>query len=479
MPLSHVRFEDESAHQAESRYLERLQQRQRQVLSTVLHAVDQGPLRSKMDLTNYINRSVGNSSFHRPVGSLDHSNFSAPPPVWGNERKCPACGSCLEERCPAEGRAAPDLRVLRSLQAACEAEVLLGPCHPHGLGSPFPGLHTEWIRETHITDTVAAHPEKGDSALDSTNSSDSWTDSKDVRTSQSSKAGDQAQVSSPQQRQHDSNPQGGPRRSRKAETELPCGLQAWPHLPGVDDVVVGGEVKETRGHIPQKTLFLKEDAVPKPALEPSRARSQGQLGPWLGSHPEDCWTPCRPACVVSFSKKPGSSGPGQPDQVTESHDPLETACTSSLQQSGEEPAALLPALKPTLPLSLEVPTPPSARKSLCPPPPPPRKSAWTGHHRLEHQVEPLSPTRAAVLVPPQTPVKHPLLGLSNNSSVSTGLQEPFGASVHKSRVGKDQGCQEPGVPLESGGDGKESCHFMFSPGQVCDFHFFSILITLW
>ena len=46
---SHVRFEDESARDAESRYLERLQQRQRPVLSTA----EQGPLRSKPDLADY------------------------------------------------------------------------------------------------------------------------------------------------------------------------------------------------------------------------------------------------------------------------------------------------------------------------------------------------------------------------------------------------------------------------------------------
>lgn len=475
MPLSHVRFEDESAHEAESRYLERLQQRQRQVLSAVLHAMDQGPLRSKPDVTNYINRSVGNSSFHGPVGSPDHHNFSVTPPTWDSERTCPACGSCLEERCPAEGRAAPDLRVLRGLQAACEAEaVLLGPCNSDGLSSPFPGLHTEWIRETHITDTVATHPEQGNSSLDSTSSSDS----KDDRTSQSSRADEQTQVSSPRQWQHGSRPQGGGRWSRKAEAEQPRGLEAWPLLPEADDVVVGGEAKGARGHITQETVFLKEDAVPKLALEPKRPWSQGQLGPQLGSHwarPEDCGNPCRTASAVPFSKKLQFPGPGQPDQVTES---LGTVSTSSLQQNPEEPAAPLSALQPALPLSLEVPTPPSSRKSLCPLPL--RKAARSGHHRLEHTDTPLppSPPRTAVLTPPKTQpysprVKHLLPDLSNNynsSSVPLGLQEPWGAAVHKSGAEKDW-CQE------SDGDGKGRCHFMFSSGQVYDSHSLSVLVT--
>lgn len=471
MPLSHVRFEDESAHEAEFRYLDRLQQRQRQVLSTVLHAVDQGPLRSKPDLTNYINRIVGNSSFHRAVGCLDQSNFPVPPPPWDNERKCPACGSCLEERCPAEERAASDLRVLRSLQAACEAEaVLLGPCNSHGLSSPFPGLHTEWIRETHITDTVATHPEEEeDSALDSTHSSDSWKDGTDARTSQSSRAGEQIRVSSPQQRWHGSRPQGGPRWSRKAEAELPCGLQAWSHLPQLDDGVVGGEGREASGHIPQGTLFPEEDAVPKPALEPKRPWSQGQLGPRSGSHcahPEDCRSPCRTAYAVPFSKTRGSSGSGQPpDQVPESHESLKTLCTSPLQRSHEEPSAPLPASQSTLTLPEEVPTPPSLRKSLCPMPP--RKSVQKGHHWQEHQAEhmdsplPVSPPRTVVLTRPQPQpcspqVKHPLLDLFNNnssSSIPLGLQGPSGVAVHRNRSEKDQCCQEPVLPLESNGDG--------------------------
>ncbi|XP_027273145.1 uncharacterized protein KIAA1614 homolog [Cricetulus griseus] len=468
MPLSHVRFEDESAHEAEFRYLDRLQQRQRQVVRTVPHAVGQGPLLSKPDLTNYIHRNMGNSSCQRPVGSLDHSNFPASPSTWDSESKCPACGSCLEERCPAEGRATPDPRVLQSLQAACEAEaLLLGPCNPHGLNSTFSGLHTEWIRETHITDTDVTPPEEGNSALDSTNGSDSWTDSKDARTSQPSRAGGQAQGGSPRQWQHGPKPREGPRWPRKAEVKLPWGLQAWPHLHEVGDVVVRGEVKGATGHIPQGTLLVKEDAAPKPALEPKRPCSQGQPGARLGNHwahPEDSWTPCRTAYAVSFSKKLGSSGSGQPDQVTGSHESTESVCTSSFQQSHEEPSC---APHPALPLSREgwVPTPPSSRKSLCPMPP--KKSVWTGHHRQEHLVEhmdiplPLSPPRTSVLTPPQTQpysprVKHPLLGLSANnynSSVPLGLQEPWEAAAHKSRAERDHGCQEPGLPLESDGDG--------------------------
>ncbi|XP_075844404.1 uncharacterized protein KIAA1614 homolog isoform X2 [Microtus pennsylvanicus] len=467
MPPSHVRFEDESAHDAEFRYLERRQQRQRQVLSTVLPAVGQGPLRSKPDLTNYINHNMGNGAFHRPVGSLDHSDFPAPPLTWNSERTCPACGSYLEERCPAEGRAAPDLRVLQGLQATCEQALLLGPCNSHDLSSPFPGLHAEWIRETHITDTVATHPEEGDSALNSAINSDSRTDIKDARTSQPSGAGGQIQGSSPRQWQCDSRPQEGPRWPR-TEVELPWDLQAWPHLHEVGNVVVGGEIKGATGHIPQGPLLIKEDAEPRSASEPKRSCSQGHLGLQLGNHgahPKDSWTTCRTVYAVSSSEKLGSSGSGQPDQVTENQESLETACTPPLQGSPEEPSAPRPALQPTLPFSLEgwAPTPPSSKKSC---PMPLRKSPCTGHHRQEHQVEhvdiplPLSPPRISVHTSPQTQpnrprVKHPLLDLpaSTNGSVPLRLQEPRGAAVPKSRADGEYCCQEPGLPLESDRDG--------------------------
>ncbi|XP_038205297.1 uncharacterized protein KIAA1614 homolog [Arvicola amphibius] len=464
MPPSHVRFEDESAHEAEFRYLERRQQRQRQVLSTVLPAVGQGPLRSKPDLTNYINHNMGNSALHRPVGSLDHSDFPAPPSTWNTERTCPACGSCLEERCPAEGRAAPDLKVLQGLQATCEQALLLGPCNSHDLSSPFPGLHAKWIRETRITDTVATHPEEGDSALNSAVNSDSWTDLKDARTSQPSGAGGQIQGSSSQQWRCDSRLQEGPKWPR-TEVELPWDLQAWPHLHEVGNMVVGGEIQGATGHISQGTLPIKEDAEPKPASEPKRSWSQGHLGLQLGNHwahPEDSWTTCRTAYAVSSFKKLGSSGSGQPDQVTESHESLETVCTPSLQGSPEEPSAPCPALQPTLPLSLEgwAPTPPSSKKSC---PMPLRKSPCTGHHRQEHQVDiplPLSLPRVSVHISPQTQpnrpcVKHPLLDLSSSTKGSAllRLQEPQGAAVPKSRADREYCCREPGLPLESDRDG--------------------------
>uniref|UniRef100_G1PYB9 KIAA1614 n=1 Tax=Myotis lucifugus TaxID=59463 RepID=G1PYB9_MYOLU len=115
---SHVRFEDESAREAESRYLERLQQRQRQVLGPALQMAEQGPLRSKPELADYIaggllRRDASERTPHRLVGHLDRRAFPERPPTRGIERTCRACGSCIEDQHPALGKAAGDPQVLQ------------------------------------------------------------------------------------------------------------------------------------------------------------------------------------------------------------------------------------------------------------------------------------------------------------------------------------------------------------------------------
>ncbi|KAL4674537.1 hypothetical protein H8959_018471 [Pygathrix nigripes] len=272
---SHVRFEDESAREAEFRHLERLQQRQRQVLSTVLQATDQGPLRSKPDLADYINgaprlRDAGQGAFHRLVGSLGRRGPPAPP-ARGSEKRCQACGSCIDDPSPAQGKASPDPRTLQELQAARGMERVLG-----GLSSPLrllpaePGLRMEWIRETHIGDTLC--PAEVDSALDSTDNSDSCrTDSEEAGTSQAGGACRRTRGSSPGLRLRGSRPRGH-RGSKKAEAKLPWGLQAQQHLPRADDMEV-----ETESHAEPSALhqarqptvsFCPEGWVPTPP--PSR-----------------------------------------------------------------------------------------------------------------------------------------------------------------------------------------------------------------
>ncbi|XP_039316195.2 uncharacterized protein KIAA1614 homolog isoform X1 [Saimiri boliviensis] len=476
---SHVRFEDESAREAECRYLERLQQRQRRVLSTVLQAADQGPLRSKPDLADYINgaprlRDSGQGAFHRLVSSLDRRGPPAAPAL-GSERRCQACGSCINNPWPTQGKAPPNLSALQEPQSAHGMEGLLG-----GLSSPLrllpaeAGLHTEWIRETHIGDTV--YPADVHSALDSTTTSDSCrTDSEEAGTSQAGEACGRTRGSSPRLRLRGSRPRGH-RWPKAADKELPWGLQARQHLPGADDVELGNEVKEDRGHAAGGTLLLREDAVPKPpGLELKRASlgPQWQPGPGLGSHQShslDSRTPCRTAYATTSPMTPESSGRGGQAQVTRSHESLEVVSPSSLQQSPVEPSAPHQAQQPTASFCPEgwAPTPPPSRKTTSPTSH--RKAALAGLRRLSDQGEPVGipqpPSTSAVLrtcelSPSQTQpscpqVRHPLLALSTNNcnnSAPRGLQEPYGGAIHEGRVERGPRSREPEPPLENSRDG--------------------------
>ncbi|XP_049723936.1 uncharacterized protein KIAA1614 homolog isoform X3 [Elephas maximus indicus] len=477
-PSSHVRFEDESAGDVESRYLERQQQRQRQVLNSVLQAVDQGPLRSKPDLTNYVNggerrRDAGEGALHRLAGRLHRWGLPPPPlPPPNSERKCRACGNCIEQQRPMEGRAPPNPRILQEIEAACGVEGVLAESHSsRGLSSPVrflfaePGLHAEWIRETHIGDTV--RPEEVDSALDSTDTSHS------CRT-----VGEELGISQPSRtrgRTRASRPREGHRLSRKME--LPRGPEAQHRLPDVDHVEVGDEGKEGRGHTPAGTLCSREDAVPKPpALESKRASlgPQWQHGPGLGNpgaHLADSPPPCRTAYATTSSMNFQLSGPGRQAQVIESHESLETASSFSLEQSHAEPSAPHQAQQPVASLSSEgrVPTPPSSRKTASSPMPH-RKAALAGSCRAGDLRDPgdtsLPSSRSVVprtceRMPPQIQsrspqVRRPLLALSTNNCNNgepPGLQEPWGEATPEGRVERGPCSQEAEPPPENSREG--------------------------
>ncbi|XP_007935879.1 uncharacterized protein KIAA1614 homolog [Orycteropus afer afer] len=473
-PSSHVRFEDESAHDVEFRYLERLQQRQRQVL---LRAVDQGPLRSKPDLASYISggvrrRDTAEGALHGLAGGLHSWGISPPPPTRDSERKCQACGNCIQQEHSKEGKTPLGPSVLQRIEAGCEVEgVLVEPHSAWGLSSQVrlllaePGLHSERIRETHIGDIL--QPEEVDSALDSTDASDSCrTDSEEAGTPQPSRA---------RGRSRGSRPRGGHRWSRNMEP--PRGPQAQHHLLGVDHVEVGDETKEVRGHTLAGTLFPREDAVPKPpALESKRASlgSEWQPGPRL----DNCWThladsqaPCRTAYAVTSSMKFGLSGPGRQAPVVENHESLEMASTSSLQQNHAEPSVLHQAQQPAASPSLEgwVPTPPNSRKTASSPAPH-RKAALAGPRRPGNQGDPLDtplpPSRTVIprtcdLTPlqpqPCSPqVRHPLPVLSANNcnnGAPMGLQEPWGEATPEGSVERGPCSQELELSLENSKEG--------------------------
>uniref|UniRef100_A0A2K5WLI6 KIAA1614 n=1 Tax=Macaca fascicularis TaxID=9541 RepID=A0A2K5WLI6_MACFA len=452
----------------------RLQQRQRQVLSTVLQAADQGPLRSKPDLAHYINGAPGSGTLGKGHSTGLWAAWTAEDPrPPGSERRCQACGSCIGDQRPR--KASPDPRTLQELQAARGMERVLG-----GLSSPLrllpaePGLRMEWIRETHIGDIVC--PAEVGSALDSTDNSDSCrTDSEEAGTAQAGGACRRTRGSSPRLRLRGSRPRGH-RWSKKAEVELPWGLQAQQHLPRADDMEVENEVKEGRGHTPGGTLFLREDAVPKPPdLELKRVPlgPQWQPGPRLGSHQAhllDSRTPCRTAYATTSPMTPESPGPGGQAQVMESHESLEIVSPSSLQQSHAEPSAPHQARQPTVSFCPEgwAPTPPPSRKATSPVSH--RKAALAGLCRPGDRGEPvgipLPPSRSTILrtceLPPsQTQpscpqVRHPLLALSTNNcnnSAPRGLQEPYGGVVHEGRVERGPCSREPEPPLENSRDG--------------------------
>uniref|UniRef100_H0X2N8 PDZ domain-containing protein n=1 Tax=Otolemur garnettii TaxID=30611 RepID=H0X2N8_OTOGA len=468
---SHVRFEDESAREAEFRYLERLQQRQRQVLGTVLQVADQGPLRSKPDLADYINgglrlRDPTEAASHRLEGSLD---------TGGSDRKCCTCSDCMEDCHPTQGKATPDPRVLQELQAARGLErVLMEPLGSRGLCSPLrlppaePRLHTQWIRETHIGDT--AGPEEADSALDSTDTAYSCrAASEEAKTSQAGRPCGQTQGSSPGL--PGSRLQAGHRWSMTPEMELPWGPQAQCHLSGVDGVEAGDEVKESRGHTRRGTLSLREDAVRNPpalASKPASLGAQWQPGAGLGDHwvpPAESQAPSRTAHAMTSSMKLGPSGPVSQARIMEGHKSVEIVSTSSLQQTDAEPCAPN-TQQPMASLSPQgwVPTPPPSRKTTSPLSH--RKVALAGSRRLGDQGEPVNSSRSGVLrTCGQTPaqaqscsprVRHPLQGLSTNNcnnSVPWGPQEPSDQAVHEDRVEQAPYSQELGLPQENSRDG--------------------------
>ncbi|XP_023386992.1 uncharacterized protein KIAA1614 homolog [Pteropus vampyrus] len=331
------------------------------------------------------------------------------------------------------------------------------------------GLHSEWIRETHIGDSV--HPEEVDSALDSTDTSDSCrTDSEEAGTSQHNKACSLARGSSPRLR--GCRPRGGHRWFRKADMELPRSPQALHYLPGDDLAEVSDEAKRGRGCLPEGTPF-STDAFSKPPVQDSKRVSlgtQGQPRSGLGnhwSHPADSWAMCRTACATASFMKLASSGPSRRAQVRESHEPLETV---SLHHSQAEPSAPHQAQQPTTSLSPEgwVPAPPSSRKTTSPGSH--RKAVLAGPHRLGDQVEPgdaplphsrSADPRTCELTPlqnqPCSPqARDPLLAPPTNSynnSRPGGLQEPWGDAIHEGRVEKSTHCQEPTVPPENCRDG--------------------------
>ncbi|XP_021259991.1 uncharacterized protein KIAA1614 homolog isoform X2 [Numida meleagris] len=156
---SRVRFEDESARDAEVRYLERL--RHRRVLGSALE------------------RGGGEPRGHPGDGPV--KSRGADVPAGG---KCQACGSLLGAAVPAEGSPVARGRERTGPGAAAQPEPKARPLGPGG--SPLwilpsrQRIHTEKIKETYIGNVTRG--DEVDSALESTDTSDGCrTDSEEPR----------------------------------------------------------------------------------------------------------------------------------------------------------------------------------------------------------------------------------------------------------------------------------------------------------
>ncbi|KAM8805405.1 uncharacterized protein KIAA1614 homolog [Eudromia elegans] len=161
---SRVRFEDESARDAEVRYLERLQLRQRRALGSVLGSLARGPPPSPPRLAA---RGSDGERQSREA-ARDAAGLDKVPGAGGT---CRACGSFLSASAVSSDTG----------RAAEHAEASAPPPEPRARtlgprGSPLwilpsrQRIHTERIRETYIGDVT--YVDDVDSAVESTDTSD-------------------------------------------------------------------------------------------------------------------------------------------------------------------------------------------------------------------------------------------------------------------------------------------------------------------
>ncbi|CAI5776432.1 XP_028588256.1uncharacterized protein KIAA1614 homolog isoform X2 [Podarcis lilfordi] len=250
---SRVRFEDESARDAEVRYLERLQLRQKRVLDSVLLSLGRGPLVSKPDLSDYINgelhhkESGGGSS--KPgweqQGSRGRSE-KRKPLVVNEEGKCSACGSYVRNLAASQNPDTGAKQTVKSVHQSCniprETKELVRANESKELnasqedsrtralgpkGTPLwilpsrQRVYTERIKETYIGEVTCI--DEVDSALDST------TDTSDSYRTDSEEAGASSQRSVVKSSRHGGpgldprpfSPSEGEAKNRKANGERP------------------------------------------------------------------------------------------------------------------------------------------------------------------------------------------------------------------------------------------------------------------
>ncbi|XP_025956757.2 uncharacterized protein KIAA1614 homolog [Dromaius novaehollandiae] len=217
---SRVRFEDESARDAEARYLERLQLRQRRALDAALSSPARGPPLAKPG-------PAGGEGERPSRGPGRPGDAAGPGRAAGAGGKCKACGSYL-------GTAVENGQGERHAAPAPPPEPRAGTLGPRG--SPLwilpsrQRIHTERIKETYIGDTTRL--DDADSALESTDTSDGCrTDSEEGRPRGARRhgttLGTEPVAGKPERHGVSASPQ--PRGPDRPQASPPC---AAPPLPG-------------------------------------------------------------------------------------------------------------------------------------------------------------------------------------------------------------------------------------------------------
>lgn len=291
---SRVRFEDESARDAEVRYLERLQQRHKRVLDSVLLSLRQGPLVSKPDLSDYINgdhrhkeNGIGKACWEQQsagqtTGVFAHKSSRGRSekgkPLKVNEEKCSACGSYVSSVAPnwnPDGGIehtgdsmhqthnvlqerknigqAKETKGFSASQEDSQAKILGPKGAPLWILPSRQRVYTERIRETYIGEVTCI--DDVDSALESTtDTSDSYrTDSEEAGTNNH-----QSMVKSnwhsgpdlnsrpfcPSEKETNQRITEGERQKTNGNCST-SGRETWENGPGISRMEVGSNANET------------------------------------------------------------------------------------------------------------------------------------------------------------------------------------------------------------------------------------------
>nr|XP_034979646.1 uncharacterized protein KIAA1614 homolog [Zootoca vivipara]XP_034979647.1 uncharacterized protein KIAA1614 homolog [Zootoca vivipara] len=435
---SRVRFEDESARDAEVRYLERLQLRQRRVLDSVLLSLGRGPLVSKPDLSDYINGELhrkesggGGSGSSKPgweqQGSRGRSE-KRKPLVVNEEGKCSACGSYVRNLTASQNPDTGAKQTVKSMHQSCnipregkelvraneskELDATQEDSRTRALGPKGTPLwilpsrqrvYTERIRETYIGEVTCI--DEVDSALDSaTDTSDSYrTDSEEAGASSQRSGVKSARHGGPGPDPGPFPPSEGEAKNRKANGERPradgsCRASGGEIVPRrgeigssanqANDCSVKG-ASEIRDQV-TKMAESKAEAFPR-SSQPVDLYQLVKKGR-MQEHPKLSKAPSKQSTPTSHPQKLPSHL--VPDGVADSVNkrPVETSNrthrpANNLSQTKQEqgpPQQLTEQMSAGHNFAYRVPAPPTTGKAH-PSPMPYRRAALSGSHKLTSQ----------------------------------------------------------------------------------------------